>query len=205
MKLNRFAALGAIALLVVGALGVFGTRAFAQTARAPEAQVLVVTELPAATPAAQVDQQGEQQDSQAGDTGAQTGPEPTEAVSAGGSAAEPTEAAGASDTGPNDQSPLLNGSIAVTETVDTGSEAADAAALAGLAKITVEQAQAAALAANPGTTVVKAELGDENGSLVYSVELSNGSDVKVDAGNGAILATEAADANEAAGAEGTGG
>ena len=56
MKLNRFVALGAIAVLVVGALGVFGTLAFAQTVKAPVAQVLVVTEVPTATPAGQVDQ-----------------------------------------------------------------------------------------------------------------------------------------------------
>ena len=169
----------------------------------------MATQVPSATPAAQVGQQGEQQDSQAGEqtTGNQAGPEPTEAANTAGLAAEAagTEAPGAADSGPNDQSPLLNGSIAVTGTVDSQSESADAAALAGLAKITVEQAQAAALAANPGATVVKAELGDENGSLVYSVELSNGSDVKVDADNGAILATDTADANEAAGANESGG
>jgi len=40
---------------------------------------------------------------------------------------------------------------------------------------------------------------NENGALVYSVELSNGLDVKVDAGNGTILSTEQADADEEAG------
>ena len=76
------------------------------------------------------------------------------------------------------------------------SEAGEAAALAGQAKISVEEAKAAALAANPGATVVKAELDNENGALVYSIELSNGSDVKVDAGNGAILHTETGGDNE---------
>jgi uncharacterized membrane protein YkoI len=33
-------------------------------------------------------------------------------------------------------------------------------------------------------------LDNENGSLVYSVELSNGTDVKVDASNGAVLHAE---------------
>jgi hypothetical protein len=65
--------------------------------------------------------------------------------------------------------------------------------------ITADQAKAAALAANPGTTATKVELDDENGCLVYSVELSNGLDVKVDAGNGDILSTEQADADEVAG------
>jgi peptidase YpeB-like protein len=52
--------------------------------------------------------------------------------------------------------------------------------------VTADQAKATALAANPGATVVKAELGDENGVIVYSVELSTGADVKVDAKSGAI-------------------
>lgn len=69
-------------------------------------------------------------------------------------------------------------------------EAADAAALAGKATVTADQARTTALAANPGTTVVKAELGDENGTIVYSVELSNGADVKVDANSGKITATD---------------
>lgn len=69
-------------------------------------------------------------------------------------------------------------------------EAADAAALSSKATITADQASATALAANPGTTVVKAELGDENGTIVYSVELSNGADVKVDANSGAIVTTD---------------
>ena len=101
------------------------------------------------------------------------------------------------DTGPDEQSPSYTGSIAVDQTATDGmSEAGEAAALAGQAKISVEEAKAAALAANPGATVVKAELDNENGALVYSVELSNGSDVKVDAGNGAILHTETGGDNE---------
>ncbi len=77
-------------------------------------------------------------------------------------------------------------------TEQPGNEAADAAALAGKASVTADQAKATALAANPGATVVKAELGDENGVIVYSVELSSGADVKVDANSGAILSTDQA-------------
>jgi hypothetical protein len=65
------------------------------------------------------------------------------------------------------------------------------------ATTTPEQAQAAALEANPGATVVKTELESENGALVYEVELSNGLEMMVDAGNGAILGTEQEDAGEA--------
>ena len=80
-------------------------------------------------------------------------------------------------------------------------EAADAAALAGKATVTADQAKATAVAANPGATVVKAELGDENGVIVYSVELSTGADVKVDANSGKIVSTDQAgsDANEGTG------
>jgi len=104
------------------------------------------------------------------------------------------------DTGPDEQLPSYDSSIRVDDAQYEGtSEADEAAALAGLATITPEQAKAAALEANPGATVVKVELDNENGALVYSVELSNGLDVKVDAGNGDILSTEQADADEAAG------
>jgi uncharacterized membrane protein YkoI len=71
-----------------------------------------------------------------------------------------------------------------------GSEADEAATLQGKATISAADAEAAALAANPGATVVKTELDNENGVLVYSVELTNGADVKVDAGNGSILSTD---------------
>jgi len=90
-----------------------------------------------------------------------------------------------------EQQPQYTGSITIDESQYEGvSEADEAAALQAKATITSAQAEAAALAANPGTTVVKTELDNENGVLVYSVELSNGMDVKVDAGNGKILYTE---------------
>ena len=66
----------------------------------------------------------------------------------------------------------------------------EAVALKPLAKIDINQAQRAALGANPGTTVVKSELDNENGSLVYSVTLDNGLDVKIDAGTAAVLHKE---------------
>jgi len=101
------------------------------------------------------------------------------------------------DSGLDQQSPAYTSSISVGQTSNDGkSESGEAAALASQAKISIEQAKTAALAANPGTSVVKAGLDNENGALVYSVELSNGSDVKVDAGNGAILHTEAAGDNQ---------
>jgi uncharacterized membrane protein YkoI len=93
------------------------------------------------------------------------------------------------------QEPQLNGSIAVPEAQYEGlSEADEASALAPLAKITPDDASAAAQAEVPGQ-VQKVELDNENGSLVYSVEIG-GKDVKVDAGTGAVLLVETAGAED---------
>ncbi len=59
--------------------------------------------------------------------------------------------------------------------------------LASLATATPEQAARAALAAFPGTAVLSSDLDNENGCLVYGVQLDSGADVKVDAGNGVML------------------
>jgi hypothetical protein len=104
------------------------------------------------------------------------------------------------------QEPKLSGSIQVPQGVEgTEDETAEAAALAKLAKVSEADARNAALAKFPGATIQKAGLGDENGSLVWEVELTEASgaahEVKVDAGNGAILAVEAGGADEKSGTE----
>ncbi len=66
------------------------------------------------------------------------------------------------------------------------------------AGITPEQAEAVALAANPGANVVEVGQEKENSILVYEVDLDNGLEVQVDAGSGAILATDQEDADTAA-------
>ncbi len=158
MKINRFLALTAIALLVVAAMGLVTAQSHAQTATPP------------AQTSGQTDQSTVGTDTEAPDS---------------------TEAAGTPETGTNDQMPLYAGSVTISDTATSNlSESAEATALAGQAKISIEQAKATALAANPNTTVVKVELDNENGALVYSVELSTGADVKVDAGNGVILRTD---------------
>lgn len=114
-----------------------------------------------------------------------------------------TEAAG--EDGDTTQDPSFTGSIPVDEAQTDGmSEADEATALQGSAKINAAAAEAAAIAANPGTTVVKSGLESENGFLVYEVQLSNGMEVKVDAGDAAILhsaqdndASEGSEADEA--------
>ena len=64
--------------------------------------------------------------------------------------------------------------------------------------ITPEEAEAAALAANPGATAIEVELENENGAQVYEVELDNGLEVMVDANDGTVLGTEQEDADESA-------
>jgi len=72
-------------------------------------------------------------------------------------------------------------------------ERSEAAQLASLARIDVTQATAAALAQVPGT-VLKVELDNDDGNIVYSVEIITSTrkikDVKVDAGTGDVLHVE---------------
>ncbi len=60
-----------------------------------------------------------------------------------------------------------------------------------------------ALTANPGTTVTGFETKDEDGVVIYTVSLSNGTDVKIDPVKGTILKTEKEenDANKASDTE----
>jgi uncharacterized membrane protein YkoI len=78
------------------------------------------------------------------------------------------------------------------EEAEDKAEGGESERLKSLARITPEQASAAALAQVPGT-VKKVELENENGNVVYGVEIktANGeSDVKVDAGDGRVLQVE---------------
>jgi uncharacterized membrane protein YkoI len=78
------------------------------------------------------------------------------------------------------------------EEAEDKAEGAESERLKSLARITPEQAQAAALAQVPGT-VNKVELENEDGNVVYGVEIKTAkgeSDVKVDAGDGRVLHVE---------------
>jgi uncharacterized membrane protein YkoI len=78
------------------------------------------------------------------------------------------------------------------EEAEDRAEGAEGERLKSLAHITPEQAQAAALAEVPGT-VKKVELENEDGNVVYGVEIKTAtgeSDVKVDAGDGRVLHVE---------------
>lgn len=97
----------------------------------------------------------------------------------------------------DEQQPAYQSSVKVADTQDNekndkGSDAAESKALQSLAKITSEQAQASALKAVPGQ-VKHVKLENENGNVVYSVKIKtakNSTEVKIDAGNGKVLAQE---------------
>lgn len=104
------------------------------------------------------------------------------------------------------QEPAYTGSIRVPQTADThndaaesANEATESAALAALATVSEADARNAALGRFPGATITSASLGDENGSLVWEINLTDTAsaahEVKVDAGNGAVLAVEAGGAD----------
>jgi hypothetical protein len=65
--------------------------------------------------------------------------------------------------------------------------------LTALAKISADEAIATALAAYPGSRAMEMALENVNGCLVYNVLLSNGLEVKVDAGNGLLLRADSED------------
>ena len=92
------------------------------------------------------------------------------------------------------QDPAYTGTIA---TVNDQTEAQEAERYAALAKITAEQAVAAAQqAAGVTDQPTKVALESENGYLVWEVVLA-GQEYKVDAGNGSILHSAAIGAGEA--------
>ena len=89
------------------------------------------------------------------------------------------------------QEPFYISSIRVPDD-DNDNEADESAQLNKLAKITSDQAIQAALSEVPGT-VIETELENENGNVVYCVEIDTGDgikEVKIDAGNGKMLHVE---------------
>lgn len=95
----------------------------------------------------------------------------------------------------DERSPSYRSSITAPDQ-ESKSEQAEAQALRSKATITAAEARRAALAAVAGTAR-QVELDNENGNVVYSVEITkaDGSevDVKVDAGNAKVLHQEADD------------
>jgi uncharacterized membrane protein YkoI len=191
MKIHRSLALAAIGILLVGGAAFTSSRGFAQGSQPPS-----TPEVQAQT--GEQEQVGNQVEDGALDASdEEAGVESPESASAESGSAEPSAEDSAADSGPDQPSPSYTGSITVSPSQDSGlSESEEATALQSQAKIPASDAETAALAANPGATVTKSEIDNENGALVYSVELSNGSDVKVDAGTGQVLHTEQEGNNE---------
>lgn len=99
------------------------------------------------------------------------------------------------------------GAVSAQETKNTGSiqvRNVDEVGYADLAKIPFNSAINSALTAVPGK-VLKAELENENGFLVYGIEIAKAdrqiADVKIDAGDGKILKIET-DRKDSEGQEG---
>ncbi|ACL26337.1 PepSY domain-containing protein [Chloroflexus aggregans] len=171
-----FAPMVALALVVVAAIAALGnTNVQARRADPVSAVVVAQAQPQAPTVTVEPDEGSETPDAQEGPEtpDAQEGPETPDAQ-------EGPETPDAQE-GP--------------ETPDAD-ESAEAAALASKVAISEQQAVATALAANPGATMVKVSLDDENGVIVYSVELDNGTDVKVDAITGQITSVDQAGAEE---------
>lgn len=95
--------------------------------------------------------------------------------------------------------PTIRSSVTVADNGKELSDAEEAAQLKGLAKTTEDEAKAAATAAVPGT-VTKAELENEDGNVVYDIEIKGAdgkvTEVIVDAGNGKVLHQEAEEADD---------
>jgi uncharacterized membrane protein YkoI len=97
-----------------------------------------------------------------------------------------------------EENSALVGSIALDEAqFDAMTDAEECEALISLATVTPETARAAA-ETETGSVAVKVEIEDENGFLVYEVEMEDGSEVTVDAGNATILLIEPTEAEDAA-------
>jgi uncharacterized membrane protein YkoI len=73
-----------------------------------------------------------------------------------------------------------------------GRGGADQATLAAQATVSQADAEKAALAASPGNTIDHSRLGDDNGTIYWDVDFTNGGGVEVNAQTGAIIAVEAA-------------
>jgi uncharacterized membrane protein YkoI len=171
MKISRIVAWAAIALLIAGMAGVAAVRSLAQPAQ-PPAQTGVAGSADSGQAAAPAPGHAEEQagDQNASDTGEEVNAQDTDNVEA------------------------ADGRVGDQNTADTGEEVNEAGdgqetAPAGTPAITADQAQAAAEASLNAGTASKVELDDENGQLVYSVEIGS-SDVKVDAMTGAVLGVE---------------
>ena len=169
MKINRFIALAAIALLVVGAMGFLSYKAFAQTDQPP----------------ATVDCSGQDDDD---DVAEAVETEDTDDIEE--QCGDQSEDDDLGEVGEADTDNVENEVEDANEAGEVeGVDEADEVAPAGT-PVTADEAQAVVEAANPGAATLNVEFDRENGTDIWEVGLDNGQDVKVDAGSGVILLTE---------------
>ena len=176
MKIYRIIALAAIAMLMVGALGLFSYRTFAQSSQSATTQDC----------GADVDDANEAQDVEdTDDIQLECGSQDENVDEAG----DVDEADDVDEAGDVDEADTGD----VNDANEGGeTQGADEAAPART-PVTADGAQAIVEAANPGTTTLNVEFDRENGTDIWEVELDNGMDVKVDAGSGVILLSEERD------------
>ncbi len=153
MKINKFIALAAIALMAIGAMGFITTRSHAQSVTTPAPQV---------------------QATEASDTELAVGPD--------------TDTANVQEQ-VGDQNTQDTTASSANASVEAKSSDSQDAAPTGTPSISSAAALQAAQAYMNTSAVGIATLDDENGLLVYSVDL-NGSDVKVDAMTGTVLGVD---------------
>jgi uncharacterized membrane protein YkoI len=162
MKRNRFISLAVIALLVMASLGMMAVRAFAS-------DTPTTSTLPLQSPAVSQATQAPTE---------QTAPD-VETVK--GPDNDTVEVQEGDQSGPDTGTEVSDGTEATAEAADP--------AVSGTPAITADAAKASAEAALNAGSASQVSLDDENGKLVYSVQIGN-SDVKVDAMTGSVLGTE---------------
>jgi len=113
-------------------------------------------------------------------------------AASGGSSAPATPAEDSTEI----HEPAYTGSVQAPAEDETLTDAEETSQLEGLARITADEAASKASAAVPGD-VAQVELDNENGTVVYSVEITDDTggeiEVTVDAGDGTILDQQADD------------
>lgn len=176
MKITKFIALSAIAIMAIGIMGFMSTKVHAQSGTLPAPQVQV-TDAPENQPATGPDTDQAQVEEQ---VGSQSGVDSTI-----------PSTTSQSITSPSTTSPAAVALGTASEAVEPASKDGQDAAPTGTPSITAETAIKAAQAYLNSNAAGTATLDDENGKLVYSVDL-NGSDVKVDAISGTVLGVDQA-------------
>ncbi len=95
-----------------------------------------------------------------------------------------------------DAAPAVRQGTCPDDEATNGADDADEANVSpGQTGITADEARAAAEAAYPGSKAREVELENENGAIVYEVELDNGLEVVLDPANGNTLCSEQDDAD----------